>query len=103
MSHQHTPAHTSVLDGGIRYEVCECGASRRIEPNRPAPPWHACSLCTSDADPERAAKLDAERVTLEFRTKSKRRLDAGKKEIEDSPLFGGSRQKGLFDEQKKPH
>ena len=57
----------------------------------PAPPIPA-----SDVDTERTAKLDAERVTWEFSTRSTRRIDAGKESIEDSPLFGGPRQGGLF-------
>lgn len=48
------------------------------------------------ADTEREAKLDAERVTLEFRQKSTKRLDAGRRSIEDSPLFGGERQEEMF-------
>lgn len=49
-----------------------------------------------EADVERESKLDAERVTLEFRQKSTRRVDAGKQSIDDSPLFGGDRQQELF-------
>jgi len=48
------------------------------------------------ADVERESRLDAERVTLEFGTKSTKRLDSGRQQIEDSPLFGGERQGGLF-------
>ena len=50
----------------------------------------------AEADPEREAKLDAERVTLEFRTASRRRLDAGSEPITDSPLFGGPAQGEMF-------
>ncbi len=46
----------------------------------------------SDPDTERPAKLDAERVTLQFAQRSSRRFDAGRESIEDSPLFGGPRQ-----------
>ncbi len=54
-------------------------------------------LASAGRDPcESAACLEAERITWEFRTKSTRRLDAGKLPIEDSPLFGGDRQGGLF-------
>ena len=50
------------------------------------------------ADMERESRLDAERVTLEFASKSTRRLDAGKQPISDSPLFSpdGPAQGGLF-------
>ena len=48
------------------------------------------------ADTERGARLDAERVTTEWRNKSTRRLDGGRRSIEDSPLFGGERQDTLF-------
>lgn len=51
---------------------------------------------TSTPDLEYSSRLDAERVTLEFRTKSTRRLDAGKLPIEESPLFGGPAQRELF-------
>jgi hypothetical protein len=47
-------------------------------------------------DPEHYTRLDAERVTLELRTRSTRRVDSGRESIEDSPLFGGQRQGDLF-------
>jgi len=50
----------------------------------------------AEADTERSARLDAERVTIEFRAKSTRRLDAGREPITDSPLFGGPAQQELF-------
>lgn len=52
----------------------------------------------SFADVEYGPRLDAERVTLEFATRSTRRVDGGRLSIEDSPLFGGPRQRGLFEE-----
>jgi hypothetical protein len=48
------------------------------------------------ADTERAARLDAERVTWEFRAPSARRLDAGRQPINESPLFGGAAQEEMF-------
>ena len=48
------------------------------------------------ADVERGSRIDAERCTLEFATWSRRRLDAGRRSIEDSPLFGGERQGELW-------
>lgn len=48
------------------------------------------------ADTEREARFDAERVTAEFRTSSTRRLDAGRAPITESPLFGGPAQGDLF-------
>jgi hypothetical protein len=48
------------------------------------------------ADTEREARIEAERVTLEFAQKSTRRLDAGRRPIEESPLFGGDAQASLF-------
>jgi len=48
------------------------------------------------ADTERESRLDAERVTLEFAQKSTRKLDAGKKPMTESPLFGGEAQGSLF-------
>lgn len=48
------------------------------------------------ADVEYKTRIDAERVTAEFKTKSTKRIDAGRNPIEDSPLFGGERQGGLF-------
>ena len=49
-----------------------------------------------ESDVEREAKLEAARVTLEFRQRSTRRLDAGKQPIEESPLWGGERQETLW-------
>ncbi|MGD0497518.1 MAG: hypothetical protein ABSC23_03680 [Bryobacteraceae bacterium] len=48
------------------------------------------------SDPEWGTRLDAERVTAEFRTRSARRLDSGRRPITDSPLFGGPAQRELF-------
>lgn len=45
---------------------------------------------------EQAQRIDAERCTLEFATASRKRIDNGRKPIEDSPLFGGERQESLF-------
>lgn len=49
-------------------------------------------------DPEHYSRIEAERITREFATKSTRRIDVGKEPIEDSPLFGGERQGGLFND-----
>jgi len=61
---------------------------------RPANP-----LAATGVDSERESKLDAERVSLEFKSKSTRRLDAGTQPITDSPLFApdGPAQGGLFE------
>jgi hypothetical protein len=53
-------------------------------------------LLKGEADREFNARLDAERITWELRTKSTRNIDAGSMSIEDSPLFGGPRQADLF-------
>ena len=68
------------------YEL-EGGAVRPVEP---APP------IAGQADREHGARLDAQRATWQFGQRSSRRLDAGRQEIADSPLFGGERQGGLF-------
>lgn len=80
-------------------EFCECGRKwdecamfdgEERHADRGAPP------IAGTADTEYESRIDAERCTAEFGTKSTRRLDAGRKPIEDSPLFGGERQMGLF-------
>lgn len=48
------------------------------------------------ADPEYQSRIDAERVTAELASQSRRPVDAGREPIEDSPLFGGPRQEDLF-------
>jgi hypothetical protein len=50
-----------------------------------------------EADTEYSTRIEATRVTLEFAQKSTKRLDSGRDCIEDSDLFGGPRQQGLFD------
>jgi hypothetical protein len=47
-----------------------------------------------EADTERESRLDAERVTWEFR--SARAPQRPQKAVEDLPLFGGERQKEMF-------
>lgn len=57
--------------------------------------WEGLDL---EIDYEAGSKLEAERVTLEFATASHVRLDCGTLPIEESPLFGGRKQMGLFGE-----
>ena len=59
---------------------------------------YADAQLTGESDLEYSSRLDAKRVTAEFNTRSRRRTDGGRTSIEDSPLFGGQRQKGLFDD-----
>ena len=47
--------------------------------------------CKRDAD-----RLTGDQLTQAFKTGKARRLDSGKRPIEDSPLFGGERQEELF-------
>lgn len=65
----------------------------RIDPRRDAP---AAPPIAGGADPERETRLDAERATLEFGSRSTKKLDGGQLPIEESPLFGGRAQAGLF-------
>ena len=51
---------------------------------------------TGAADREYQSRIEAERITAEFATRSARRLDAGKAPIMDAPLFGGPAQGELF-------
>ena len=60
------------------------------EPYRPAPEL------SGEADTGRAGRIDAERVTLEFGSKSARRLDAGRRPMSEAPLFGGAAQGELW-------
>ncbi len=55
-------------------------------------------LCQPVADAEYNARLDAQRVTLEMRSKSPRRVDGGRLPMDESPLFGGRKQADLFGE-----
>jgi hypothetical protein len=75
--------------------VVLCGPEVRFVPGGDAikPP------IAGEADPERGAKLEAERATLEYRQKSTKRIDAGRVPIEESPLFGGRAQGNLFGEE----
>lgn len=43
-----------------------------------------------------ARKLTADRLTLEFSSASRVRVDGGKEPIEHSPLFGGAPQSSMF-------
>jgi hypothetical protein len=78
------PYITHLTDFGIPFTAPYCGVGVT------APPIAAT------ADLERESKLDAERVTLQFRQASTRRLDAGRRPITESPLFGGPAQTELF-------
>lgn len=45
---------------------------------------------------QQAREIEGQRLTLEFATPSTKRIDSGRKSIEDSPLFGGDRQGSMF-------
>ena len=57
------------------------------------------STLSGQADREYGSRLDAERSTLELKQRSARKLDAGKRPIEESPLFGAQGQMNLFDKE----
>ncbi len=62
--------------------------------------WHPANAeappIVAQADPEYQSRIDAARVTAEFKTKSTRRVDAGREPITDAPIFGGPAQYSLF-------
>ena len=72
----------------------DCYTAAEIE--RIGAPYRAAEDLRAQTDPEYQARIEAQRVTLEFGSKSVKRLDGGQRSIEDSPLFGGERQGGLF-------
>ena len=39
----HTVKHHPKSNTG--YQVCECGATRRVENGQPQGTWHSCVLC----------------------------------------------------------
>ncbi|WP_180540762.1 hypothetical protein [Nevskia soli] len=80
----------------------------------PEPEKTVCDLCGRDAHGYKyceeceayrsvfdvsahQAQLTKERLTAELAQKSRKRIDRGKRSIEDSPIFGGERQKGMFE------
>lgn len=82
------------FDPSKLYANCEeCGERIPVELT-----WcDHCNPLQAEADPEYTTRLEAARVTLEFGSKSTKRLDGGREPIEESPLWGGTRQRGLFD------
>ncbi len=52
------------------------------------------ALLAAAADPEYRTRIEAARVTLQLQQKSARKADAGKRPIEESPLFGGGPAQG---------
>ncbi|KKL24511.1 hypothetical protein LCGC14_2414610 [marine sediment metagenome] len=49
------------------------------------------------------ARVRGDKLTAEVSTRSRKRLDAGREPIEDSPLFGGPRQREMFPRVKSTH
>ena len=79
-------------DGGNGLSDCYTAA----EVARVAEPYRVAPTLAAEADTERGARIEAERVTLEFGSKSARRLDSGRRPITESPLFGGEPQESLW-------
>lgn len=48
MRHEHVALHVAPV-GGLVYEVCECGASRRRKLSDHDSEWHACGACVGQA------------------------------------------------------
>jgi hypothetical protein len=63
-----------------------------------------CDICTFRREAEAfdrdstegLRRIEAERLTLALASRSERKLDRGKKPIEEAPLFGGPPQESLF-------
>ena len=68
--------------------------------HKPAAPSEIAEALRGEADREYQTRLEAERCTLEFATAMPRNIDAGRRPIADSPMFGGPRQFGLFEDCK---
>jgi hypothetical protein len=49
-----------------------------------------------DYRPAWQRKLEADRLTLQLRSRSRKRADSGRRPITESPLFGGPAQQELF-------
>jgi hypothetical protein len=76
---------------------CEyCASIEAMTGTRNCPIHGAAPPIAGEADLEQPAVIDAQRVTLEFASRNPKRVDAGRQPIDESPLFGGSRQKDLF-------
>jgi len=89
---QHTPFRDPST-GRIVHDYCyRIGRTIHAQDScGTAPPPFAGS-----ADLQAPAVIEAKRVTLEFASRNPRRADAGKNPMDESPLFGGTRQKDLF-------
>ena len=103
----YTPAH--ILNGwdwrlkmrfdteGYRSYLDECRKTNSVglncndwqKANRPPIP--------GAADTEYQTRIQADQATAEFASKSAKRLDAGRRSITESPLFGGDSQLPLFE------
>jgi hypothetical protein len=77
--------------GGLQHSTADC-LLKKHEAAREADR----RAISATSDPEYRSRIEAQRVTLEMRSKSTRRIDGGKQPIEDGPLFGGPRQGNLF-------
>jgi hypothetical protein len=58
---------------------------------------HMDEALRAEPDAEYSTRIEAKRLTLEYATKSTKRLDAGSEPFDESPLWGGVKQRGLFD------
>ncbi len=45
VQHVHEPKHLPSIPNG--YQVCACGATRRVENGQVVGGWHACHLCVA--------------------------------------------------------
>jgi hypothetical protein len=80
-----------IFDGEVRAAACV------IADLVPVTDRQNMSWPSPTGDPEHVSRIEAQRVTLEFGSRSRRRVDAGRRPIEESPLFGGPAQEDLFD------
>lgn len=88
------PFFVRVYTAGVvtHQEACNSDTRARERFERVVEEHYAANPLAGVADMERESKLDAERVTLEFASKSTRVLNVDL----DGPLFGGKRQGSLF-------
>ncbi len=47
MKHVHSVKHTAWINTHCYYEICDCGATRKLDKTTKSDsPWHTCRLCT---------------------------------------------------------
>lgn len=65
--HVHEVKHHPTTQDGTGYQVCDCGATRRVVCGQPKGDWHACALCAFGVPVKELKRMNKKVIAVSWR------------------------------------